>query len=259
MNSTTRLFTNKSHSINEPVLKGAAPAPSQTVRPADIDNSKRTKFNNTKKFKSKRKNKLSMMDNHFQHEFEEQRKNKNIMNSNRIKEPFSPTFEQPDDVLPSNQTSYRPLGFIKRGKNKSKQDHKNFDGTLESKIAPNSILKEVEVHEHPDMLNIKSPHNRTHSSNADVSEVAKFINPLNESGETTRRRKAYTKRRQDPRESTSKYKKRSKTGNGRYSRRSKPKTKSEERKDRKRIFSKSVDQSYHGENSSIYPHDVSII
>jgi hypothetical protein len=48
---------------------------------------------------------------------------------------------------------------------------------------------------------------------------------------------------------------RPKTGNGRYSKRSKNKNKSEERKDRKRIFSKSVDQSYH-ENSSIHQHNM---
>lgn len=113
----------KSHSINEPISKGVAPVPSRTVRPAEILETKPDKLNTTKRIKTKRKNQLSMMDSHLKHNHIEFVKDprKNMMNSNRIIEPFSPTFEHPEDFLPSNQTSFRPLAMAKYGMNLEKQ------------------------------------------------------------------------------------------------------------------------------------------
>ena len=38
---------------------------------------------------------------------------KDLMNSNRLIEPFSPTFEHPDDFLPSHQASFRNKLIVK--------------------------------------------------------------------------------------------------------------------------------------------------
>jgi len=40
-----------------------------------------------------------------------------MMNSNRVIEPFSPTFEHAEDFAPSNQTSFRPIVLSKWNKN----------------------------------------------------------------------------------------------------------------------------------------------
>lgn len=141
-------------------------------------------------------------------------------------------------------------------------------------MVPSAIFNGTECLEMQDSRGTKGHHNRTHSSNADTidfdklkhvkeidtfKETGKFINPLSETSENTHKQKAATRRLVDSKESTRKSKRRPKTGNGRYSRRSKGKNKSEERKDIRRIFSKSVDQSHYGENSSNYHHDLSII
>jgi hypothetical protein len=214
------------------------------------------------------------MDNQIKNKIELSKDHHNMMNSNRVIEPFSPTFEHPDDFLPSNQTSFRPIVMAKYGKNLEKHyrqgDIKDFD----NHAIPSAVFNETERIRLRDSGGMVAYHNRTHSSHADTidferlrqikepdvfKETGKFINPLSETSEVTSKHKNATKRLGDARESTYKSKRRPKTGNGRYSRRSKNKNKSEERRDPKRIFSKSVDQSHHGDSSSIYHHDMSII
>lgn len=266
----------KAHSINEGhgFAKGVAPVPSKTAKIADIIETKPGKLNTTKRLKNKRKNKLSHTQVQGKAKIElNNDQYKNVMNSNRVIEPFSPTFEHPDDFLPSNQTSFRPLAMAKYGKNLEKHYKASGSKYSESQIAPSAVFhgtERIKLHDSRGML---ASHNRTQSSNAETidfeklksgkdtdafKETGKFKNPLSDSSEMTSKQKAATRRFDREHKPTSrKTKRRPKTGNGRYSRRSKAKNKSEERVDPKRIFSKSVDQSHHGENSSIYHHDVS--
>lgn len=214
------------------------------------------------------------MDNQVKNKIELSKDSYNMMNSNRIIEPFSPTFEHPDDFLPSNQTSFRPLAMAKYGKNLDKHYKKDEHKDLNSNLIPSTIFNETERIRFHDSRGIISHHNRTQSSHADTldfeklrqikepdvfKETGKFINPLSETSEVTSKQRNASKRLAEAKESINQNKRRPKTGNGRYSRRSKAKNKSEERKDPKRIFSKSVDQSHHGDSSSIYHHDMSII
>jgi len=60
---TILLYISKSHSINEIISQGVAPVPSRTVRPGDILETRPNKFNTTKRWKNKRKNKLTGMEN----------------------------------------------------------------------------------------------------------------------------------------------------------------------------------------------------
>ena len=90
-----------------------------------------------------------------------------------------------------------------------------------------------------------------------LRETGKFISPLNESSDKEKL-KIDSNILNDSKELRAKTKRRPKTGNGRYSRRSKAKNKSEERQDKKRIFSKSVEQSHNAENSSTWGQDISI-
>lgn len=272
--STTLLCINKSHSTNEQIHKGVAPVPSKTVRPDELNDSKVSDLNYTKKLKTKRKNKLSVMDNQMKHNIElHSDPRKKLMNSNRVIEPFSPTFERPDDFLPSNQTSFRPLAMAKYGKNLEKHNRKDHSSELENSLTPAAIFNGTEKLRKPGSRGTEVQHNRTQSSSAETidfeklkhikeadifKETGKFINPLSETSEITTRQKSATRRFAQSKDTNRNSKRRPKTGNGRYSRRSKPKTKSEERRDTKRIFSKSVDQSNH-ETSSIYPQDMSII
>jgi len=115
----------------------------------------------------------------------------------------------------------------------------------------------------------RTRHNRTNSNLADeirkdkfgkeldpLKETGKFISPLNESSDKDKV-KTDSNMLNDSKELRQKSKRRPKTGNGRYSRRSKAKNKSEERQDKKRIFSKSVEQSHKADNSSTCAHDIS--
>lgn len=252
---------------------GTAAVPSTSIRPPDsLEATKRSKLNTTKtcKIKTKKKNKLSMVvdqeGNKIDLGIEEY---KNLMNSNRLIEPFSPTFEHPEDFLPSNQTSYRP-GNLVVSKHVSKTDDLHSEDMPVNRIIQHAILKESNLISKRDIKIMKSNHNRTYSSHTETididrpkgsnqsdifKETGKFINPLNESADITLNHSAAT-RRLDMKNRTTRYKKRPKTGNGRHSRRSKPKNKSEDRKDKKRIFSKSVDQSYH-DKPTINQHNVS--
>lgn len=213
------------------------------------------------------------MDNQVKNKIELSKDSYNMMNSNRIIEPFSPTFEHADDFLPSNQTSFRPLAMAKHGKNLDKHYKRDDKRILNSNIIPSTIFNETERIRFHDSRAKISHHNRTHSSHADTldfdrlrqikepdvfKETGKFVNPLSDTSEVTSKQRNATKRLAEAKESIQS-KRRAKTGNGRYSRRSKAKNKSEERRDPKRIFSKSVDQSRHGDSSSIYHHDMSII
>lgn len=252
--------------------KGAAPVPSTSVRQSEIFETKRTKLNNTKKLKTKRKNKLSTAGNNTSNKIDLGNHDyKNVMNSNRIIEPFSPTFEHPEDFLPSNHTSFRTPNVLGESKNVSKNDEIRSDDVPLNKTVQKSSIKGVNMTGKREIRLIKSNHNRTYSSNGDTAEIdrskivkdhdmlretGKFINPLNESADIVLNRSAISKNTAELKTTTTRRKRRPKTGNGRYSRRSKPKTKSEDRKDKKRIFSKSVDQSYH-ENPSINPHHIS--
>jgi len=268
-NSTILLFTNKSQSINEIIHKGVAPVPSKSVRPSEINEAKKFKNSHFKKFKTKRKNKSSMIENCSGPKIDSMGDYKNMMNSNRIIEPFSPTFQLPEDVQPSNQTSFRPLAMSKYNKNLEK----HYNGN-DSTLAPSVVFNETRRIENQDSRCTKANHNCTQSSNADTidfdklkhlkendgfKETGKFVNPLSETSEARSKSKSATRRHTDSKESTLKTKRRPKTGNGRYSRSTKAKNKSEERTDTKRIFSKSVEQSYNGENSAIYKHDGSIM
>lgn len=264
----TLLCINKSQSTYEPFSNGVASVPSQTVRPSEINENKHSTLNTTKRVRSKRKNKTSMMDKQLMENIEVSQDYINMMNSNRIIEPFSPTFEHPDDVLPSNQTSFRPLAMSKYSKH-----YKHFQKDDESTLAPSAMFNDTDRLE-KEYSKQKLKHNRTQSSNADTTsldkfnrskefegfkETGKFINPLSDSSEINTKRKSATRKLEDSKETARRQKRRSKTRDGRYSRRGKGKHKSEERSDTQRIFSKSVDQSYHLENSSIYPHDMSIV
>lgn len=249
--------------------------PSRTVRPAEILETKPNKLNTTKKFKTKRKNKLSAMENTLKNNIDMGKdQKKNMMNSNRVIEPFSPTFEHPDDFLPSNQTSFRPLAMAKYGKNLEKH-YKDIEiRDNDSNIIPSVIFEGTDTLKKYDSRGTGVRHQRTQSSNNDTidfdklkhtketeafRETGKFINPLVETSEITSKQKSATRRLADSNENTRKSRRRPKTGNGRYSRRGKGKNKSEERRDKKRMFSKSVDQSYHGDSSSAYQHDLSIL
>jgi hypothetical protein len=264
---TTLLSINKSQSTYEPFHKGVVSVPSQTVRPSEVNDSRHSTLNTTKRLRSKRKNKTSMMDKQLMENIEVSQDYMNMMNSNRIIEPFSPTFEHPEDVLPSNQTSFRPQAMSKYNRY-----NKNIQKDDESTLAPTVMFNDTDRLEMQN-LRCECKHNRTQSSNADTTdfdrfkkskeleefkETGKFANPLSDSSQMNTKRKSATRKLGDSKETTRKNKYRSKTGNGRYSRRGKRKNKSEERSDTQRIFSKSVDQSYHLQDSSIYPHDESI-
>lgn len=96
----------KNNSISEPIKKGVAPVPSSAVREQESSDAKQSKFNTTRRFKTNRKGDFL---NKEKVDFDlSQNKYDSMMNSNRLIEPFSPTFEHPDDFLPSNQTSFRP-------------------------------------------------------------------------------------------------------------------------------------------------------
>lgn len=98
-----------SHSISEPIQKGVAPVPSKAIKPQDLVESNQNALNTSKNLKCKRKNKLSAVDNQINSEIEIFKDDpRNFMNSNRVVEPFSPTFEHPDDFMSSNHTSFRP-------------------------------------------------------------------------------------------------------------------------------------------------------
>ena len=62
-NSTILLCINKSQSINEIIHKGVAPVPSNSVRPSEMNESKKFKNHQFKKIKTKRKNKSSIIEN----------------------------------------------------------------------------------------------------------------------------------------------------------------------------------------------------
>jgi hypothetical protein len=94
----------KNQSINEGLKNNSLIGkPSKTVRHGEKE--KRTKSKSRKG--NKRKNKLSVNKDNLNQRFDINEGVKNLMNSNRIIEPFSPTFEHPDDFLPSHQASFR--------------------------------------------------------------------------------------------------------------------------------------------------------
>lgn len=191
------------------------------------------------------------------------------MNSNRVVEPFSPTFEHGDDFMTSNHTSFRPDVKSKNSSNFNKYKERCIEDPCVTNIIPTTVFKEIEFDSSQDIKIDKSRHNRTNSNLAEeirkdkltkdielLKETGKFISPLNESSDKEKL-KGNSNILDDSKELRQKTKRRPKTGNGRYSRRSKAKNKSEERQDKKRIFSKSVEQSHIADNSSTCAHDIS--
>lgn len=218
------------------IPKGAAPVPSRTVRPGDILETRSNKFNVTKRWKNKKKNKFSEMEDQLHQNFELSKDSKvNMMNSNRVIEPFSPTFEHPEDFAPSNQTSFRPIMVSKWNKNlDSSMKDENiipaaiFNGTEKVNLRDSKIIdSNIEVN-HADTIDFEKFKKKEKES---FKETGKFINPLSETSEATTDKRIGTAKHQSEKETSRKSRRRHKSSTGRHSKRTKPNNKSEERKD----------------------------
>ena len=164
------------------------------------------------------------------------------MNSNRLIEPFSPTFEKPEGFVSSNQTSFRFVSG-KRGKLvMSKISKKKKEELKEPKIVPSAIFNETENLALRDSKIISSQNDLSRTDTIDfdklqkiarkekLKETSKFGNPLSESSEATSKTRPKTKRRS--KDTSRKTRRRHKSCHGRQTRRHRPKNKSEERWDK---------------------------
>ena len=149
----------KNNFVNETTIKkGAAPVPSITVRQSKIFETKKAKLNTTKKIKTKKKSKLSMAGNNTSNKIDLGNHDyKNEMNSNRIIEPFSPTFEHPEDFLPSNNTSFRTPNIL----GESKKDEICSGGVSMNKTGKKLSIKGTNMTAKREIRLLKSNHNNT--------------------------------------------------------------------------------------------------
>ena len=212
------------------------------MRPAEIHETRPSKSNASKSSKPKGKKGIGKMNN-IQHNFELLKDSKfSMMNSNRVIEPFSPTFEHPEDFVPSNQTSFRPLIISKYTK---KLENSNKQEPSEAKIVEGSIFNETEKLNLNDSKFMNSSNDKSYNKtdkidlkkikkikdNDNFKETGKFVNPLSDTSEATSKQRAVTKRASE-KDTARKSRRRHKSCNGRNSRgKPKHKTKSEKSKE----------------------------